>query len=569
MSSLTIRERLRIARLGAQRTRRARAARTWRSPLLRWLQSPLPVRELLLVPSDLHPPDPSFLNEFQTGQIGLAGAVVDLGGQSPFAVAPPNEGWALELHGFIWLGHLRAAGGPAAVDLARQLVRDWISRSATPNELAWRPQVLARRVASWIRNSGLLLEGAEAGDFAAITRSLGAQIRQLDAARRACPPGSARLQCLMSLALADLAIAGREQHLARTEPAFLAELRHQILADGGHISRNPDVVLALLLELLPLRQCYLARERKPPPILFEAIDRMMQFLSAMRLGDGSLARFNGRARDQGDALAVVLAYETEVREPIGNLASSQYARLEAGGTIVLMDCGGPPPIELAGSAQAGCLSFELSHKTQALIVNGGFPGVMYADQQPAARATASHNTLCLDARSSARLLATPAVVELCGRGVLAGPKTVKTRIPAAPGEQSVEAEHDGYAATTALIHTRRLTLAGDGTGLAGIDRLAPRNGILRLKRDLPFAIHFHLARDTEANCDPAGGFAEFGLPGGPRWRLSVEGAKASIEASVDYDHMLGPRVRRQIVLRAACPGHASVTWSITRQPPSK
>ena len=37
------------------------------------------------------------------------------------------------------------------------------------------------------------------------------------------------------------------------------ELERQILPDGGHISRNPGALIELLLDLLPLRQAFAAR----------------------------------------------------------------------------------------------------------------------------------------------------------------------------------------------------------------------------------------------------------------------------------------------------------------------
>ena len=565
MRKPTIPERLRLLKLAAVAKRRARITGSRNAPWRRLLRAPRPMGELLLVPSDLRATDPSFADEVAAGQFGLAGAVVDLNGQSPFRLSAPSRAWARELHGFAWLGHLRAAGSDEATLLARRLVRDWIATSSRPRGLAWRPEVMAERVIAWIANAGLLLEGAEAGDFGAITRSLGAQIDLLDAVHAHAAPGAARLKCLIALVLADLALAGRDRHLARIEPRFLAELDRQILPDGGHVSRNPDTVLNLLLDLLPLRQCYPARQRPPPQALAEATGRMLRFLGALRLGDGSLARCNGRGADQGDVLATILSYNTDVGEAAGHLESSGYARLARGDTILLMDCGGPPEFELGGAAQAGCLAFEMSHVTTALLRNGGVPGDSHGSEKPAARATASHSTLCLDARSSASLVGSPAIERHCGGPVLRGPATVTARLTDADGACVIEASHDGYLAEFGLVHTRRLALSQDGLRLDGIDRLAPRSGVLRLPRDLPFAVHFHLAAQAEATCDAAGTSATFRVRGGDRWRLTVAGASASLEASIDYAHALGPQPRRQIVLRGACPGETTVTWSIVRE----
>ena len=57
---------------------------------------------------------------------------------------------------------------------------------------------------------------------------------------------------------------------------------------AGHISRNPGALIELLIDLLPLRQTFAARNIAPPPALLNAIDRMMPMLRFFRHGDGTL-----------------------------------------------------------------------------------------------------------------------------------------------------------------------------------------------------------------------------------------------------------------------------------------
>ena len=66
-----------------------------------------------------------------------------------------------------------------------------------------------------------------------------------------------------------------------------------MLPDGGHASRNPGALIELLLDLLPLRQAFAARNVPPPAALNNAIDRMMPMLRFFRHGDGNFALFNG------------------------------------------------------------------------------------------------------------------------------------------------------------------------------------------------------------------------------------------------------------------------------------
>ena len=98
-----------LAVLAVQRARRGALARMRRSRLMLWRYRSPGADELLLAPPDLRAHDASFADEVAAGSFGLAGAVADLRGRSPFAIPPPSAAWARELHGFGWLRHLDGA----------------------------------------------------------------------------------------------------------------------------------------------------------------------------------------------------------------------------------------------------------------------------------------------------------------------------------------------------------------------------------------------------------------------------------------------------------------------------
>jgi uncharacterized heparinase superfamily protein len=54
------------------------------------------------------------------------------------------------------------------------------------------------------------------------------------------------------------------------------------------------------------------------------------------------------------------------------------------------------------------------------------------------------------------------------------------------------------------------------------------------------------------------------LDDGERWRLEVEGARLSVEASVDFTAVAGPLATRQLVRRGACPGETRIEWRLER-----
>ncbi len=564
MTRLTPGERLHLLRLAAGRTRRRALSRAMRTRALRWLAGPALADELLIVPQDLRTPDPSLFEELAAGQLGLGGAIVDLNGHSPFALMPPSAAWARELNGFGWLRDLRAANSDAAHTMARQLVADWLARSASTFARTDEHAVVARRVMSWISHAGLILEGASARAYEATTDSLGLQIQHLATSWHDAPAGYDRLLSLTALVLADLCVAGHDKQLRRMQRLFSDELNRQILRDGGHISRNPGTPVEVLLDLMPLRQCYVARGRQPPAALVNAITRMITFLKAMRLGGGSLARFNGMGRTEADALATVIAYDTTPEAPLPPMAETRYVRLHHGRTILIMDVGLPPPLELAGQSHAGCLAFELSSGASLIFANCGAPGHAHETMRAASRATASHNTLCLADRSSARLVRARLFETWAGAAPIRQLGDVRYTVAATPEGSTVQGRHDGYLRKFGARHSRRIQLSADGLLLTGEDRLGSPSGSKRHERDLPFAIHFHV--HPEANCrrGPSSNTALIETVDGETWRFTADGASLVLEQSFDYAHYSGPRLSQQIVLRGTSPGETSVTWRLER-----
>lgn len=564
MARLSLSEQYRVSKLAAGRARRRVLTRALYSPALRWRYGSSVADQLLIVPQDLHTSDPSFFHEIQVGQFGLAGSLATLDGASPFDVKGQNIAWMRALHGFEWLRNLAAAEELEAREVARRLAVDWASRHHHASSVAWEPAVIARRMISWITHASLLLEDADARTFDVIAESLGYQLVRLSATWRMAPVGAPRLTALMAIVLADLSIAGHERQLRDAEAKLSAELSRQILDDGGHISRNPALLIELMLDLLPLSQCFVARGRRIPKQVTRAMERMFAMLRFMRMGDGWLARFNGVSVPAPAHLATVLAYDDLGSEALPTAAEqSCFARLEREGTIVIADVGSPPPLEYAGAAHAGALSFELSVGRQVVFVNGGCPGSADNEWLHQARATVNHNTLCIGEKSSSKMVRHPFLEDLAGAPPIRHPDNVGYEVSETPGlDASLTAHHDGYHWRFGLIHNRQLTLSVDGLCLTGVDRIAGAGKEVRLNRDLPFSIHFHLHPEVTmlGSAGGAPGTVAIELDGGEVWRFSAEGGEVSVEESIHYADSAGPTRTLQIVVRGATSGLSEVHW---------
>lgn len=562
---MSLSERLRIASLAAERSRRAAVARVLNTPPFRWRYGSSTLGDILIVPQDLRTADPSFWPEVELGQFGLAGTVVHLGDQSPFEIVPPNQAWARQLHGFGWLRHLEASGDNDARDIATRLAAEWAVRFKSGSGPAWQPDVVARRIISWLTHASFLLDGCDNRLYDTVANSLASQVVRLGATWGDAPTGELRLKSLTALLMAQLSIAGQEKHIPQTQRAFLNELSKEILPDGGHVSRNASVLVDLLLDFLPLRQCFLARRRTVPAQLSETMQNMISMLRLMRLGDGRLARFNGASIQSLTGLATVIAYDNEPDKELSEAMHSGYVRLQRQNSVVIVDVGPPPPLESAARAHAGCLSFEFSSGKSPVIVNCGAPLAADASWHPAARATASHSTLCLGEESSSRLIRHPILEDLLGSAPIAEPNLVEAALEELGGNLELTALHDGYVGKCGLIHRRSLVLHESGRRLVGVDRIEGHKVKVRLRQDISFAIHFHLHPSvTWQRCD-SHDQALLKLQNGEAWRLSVEGARLSVEESMFFAGTAGPKPSLQLTLRNATFGESEVRWVLERQ----
>jgi len=546
----------RLAALLASQSVRGVLARLYLARLYRWRFRGPAAEKLLIAPQDLRTSDPTVAVEIYSGRFAFAGKTVSAAGVSPFEIAPPSQAWAEALHDFGWLRHLRASDRALSRANARALVLDWMGSSRRWRAIAWSPPVVSRRVLSWISHSPIILEGTDYAFYRRFMKSLCQQVRYLRRAAQDTEDGYPRLLAAIALTQASLCMADQARMLGRSTRWLEAELGAQVLPDGGHVSRHPGVLIELLLDLLPLRQAFMARDLTPPPALLNAIDRMMPMLRFFRLGEGSFAHFNGMGATPTDALATVLAHDATAGHPVRNAAHSGYQRLDAGKSVVLVDAGRPPPPALSVQAHAGCLSFEFASGQDWLVVNCGAPLLGGDEWRSIARATAAHSTLALNDTSSCRFVSAGALVRVLGTPIIAGPSRVGVERQESPDEIALDLNHDGYEPTFGLVHRRRLALTADGHALSGEDRVEGRPS-----RADAFAIRFHLHPGVQA--EESGPLVTLALPGGERWVFGAE-LDPSLEESVFLAGREGPRRTVQIVLQGRAAETPRVGWSFRR-----
>ncbi len=564
MSRVSVAERARLSVFLARGMLRRLLGWLTSIPLIRLPFVPGKADRLVIAPQDLRTSDATRASEIYGGRFVFAGKVVICDARSPFEVTPPSDDWAAGLLGFGWLRHLRAAESGISRANARALVDEWITLESAKDTVAWRPEIMARRIISWLTQATLVLDDSDVRFYRRFIRSLSWQVRQLRHLVAEARDGVPRLQAVIALTYAALCMQGQARHIRAATKRLGDELDRQILPDGGHISRNPGALVELLVDLLPLRQVFTSRNIAPPPALLNAIDRMMPMLRFFRHGDGNFALFNGMGPTPTDLLTTILAYDDARGTPVANAPHSGYQRVEAAGTVFILDSGPPPPLPVSQEAHAGCLSFELSTKLNRIVVNCGLPATSRESWRQVARATAAHSTVTFNDVSSSRFVESGAVKRMLqGMPIVGGPRKVAVTREEQDGAIALRVSHDGYADSFGVIHQRVLMLAADGKRLDGEEMFTATKGDTVPAGKDQFAVRFHLHPSVKATRLTDSHGAMLLLPTREVWTFSAYEDRIDLEESVYLAGPDGPRRAVQIVIYGRARKVMRVQWAFS------
>ncbi len=517
---------------------------------------------LIVAPTDLRAIDPFVAREIVQGRFPLAGRVLETEGESPFELDLPSREFAVRLHSFGWVRHMRSLEDDKGFVRLRQMINDWIAiHGRHIGGLPWEPDIIAQRVIAWLSHSPVILKNAEHVFYRRFLKSLAYQLRYLKHVADTTPDGEARLRVRIALAMASVAMPASANTLRKVARLLDEELDRQIMPDGGHISRNPRVGLELLLDLLPLRQTYVNLGHDVPARLIPCIDRMYPALRFFRHQGGELALFNGATSTLANELMSVLRYDETAGVPFKGLPHVNYERLAMGQAVVIMDTGMPLSPELSRTAHAGCLSFEMSSGKHRFIINSGSPKFAGDRFRQMARSTAAHSTLTINDLSSSRLSQS----RFLGPIMTGGVKKVDVRRETqAGGAEAVIASHDGYSSAFGVLHERDLSLNSLGTSLRGRDRLTALDGAdpsvgEPLRAEARFHIH------------PAIRLRQHGVnevyltaPDGESWLFSCHDAPVSIEEDIFFADPSGVRKSQQLLIGFDVAQISEIQWILTR-----
>ena len=483
----------------------------------------------------------------------------------------PSRYWHDKLHGFSWLADMQAGGRELVRAQSRALILEWIksggrSGSGSLFRPVWRSDVLARRVMSWVCHAPFFLvncpDAFAEQFFASITSQVASLHRRTYVEKNALE----RLQAAIGLAYGVVGLKGLEDLRSKALNRLSGELEAQILADGGHVSRNPQVLRDLLADLVPLRIALEGARMEVPLALNGALERMLPALRFFTYGDGGLAVFNGVNDTHAGLTRRILATDQVCGAPLREARHSGYSRMQQGSSTVMIDMG-KPTLPLVGlesgcGATAGVLAFEFCDGANRLVTNCGAMAHGTEAWRAAARATQAHSSLCLDDQPAGGILDGALT-----RWAFGGPVVLSA--PNVFGQSQISKEgtvfsgsHDGYEKSFGVSHQRELFLNADGSDFRGQDSFIV--GADGRGDGVPFAVRFHLHPSVRVTISQDGASAMLLLANKSGWRFSARGAQLKLEDSVYLPENGRVRKTSQLILRGAVGGGHKVMWAFKR-----
>jgi uncharacterized heparinase superfamily protein len=310
------------------------------------------------------------------------------------------------------------------------IASDWIVRSPLGKGDAWHPYPLSLRLVNWIWAWHLC--GDALAEFKpAMARSMALQAHYLPLHLERDIGGNHLIKNLKALAMAG-AFLGDDRLMERGLRLLEAQVRHQVLPDGGHFERSPMYHAQVLQDLAETAWYLRATRDRSLPWLDSALRGMSDWLSEMTLPDGEIPLFGDSAHGivprPGAILSLVGAtLDTAVAQDVTGSpflaalvppkpsspepASRESVRLlpESGFLIarhrdqkLVLDCGPFAPDELPAHGHCDAFSFELALGDERFIVDSGT--FAYTGPRRAHfRGTVAHNTVAIPGREQTEI----------------------------------------------------------------------------------------------------------------------------------------------------------------------
>lgn len=320
--------------------------------------------------------------------------------------------WDFNLHYFDYLSSLieMAKKQPEkAVEChtkIKLLINEWIEENHLPEEPAWHPYPLSRRIISWIKcfiNQPKFLTDK-------VKKSLYLQLLFLERNLETHLLGNHLLENGRALLFGGVFFKGLDaKRWARKGVDIVKqEIGEEILPNGGHFERSPMyhclILEGLLDTYLILEQAGYNTDWLRRPLL-----KMSQWLELILCPDGSIPLFNDAALGISanpsellkDAERIIGFRRTSNLPPVRD--NDGYFVVAGNKFFCIIDGAPIGPDYNPGHAHADNLSYELFFKDRKIVVDSGTFAYDIDEFRLYTRGTAAHNTIQVDFKDQSEI----------------------------------------------------------------------------------------------------------------------------------------------------------------------
>ncbi len=450
-----------------------------------------------------------------------------------FDAVSPSAEWTLALHNLAWLQHIVTGGHELHRIVARSLVLKWGEQRN-----GFRPPQVYFQALISLSCAAHFLVGPSPSSFEKPFYALVEKLVRRVLAMHPTAPDDILWQA-MAVQYASLAFRGSATLRDYANAKFCDIINQVILPDGGHVSRNPRLLLEFLLDVIPLKNAMTAKHEVVPQPLNAAVERMFPMFRMLSHGDRGLSNFQGAGTTDLGWIKAVLENDRIAGRPLQLAPHSGYCRLAHRAGLLIMDAG--VPVECNSP-----LAIEFSDGPHRIFNNCGMPRSASPAWQKAAADIAAHNTV---------------EVASFGNGTQNVPRA---EVITSPQGSLINGTNEITGKVGKITHQRNIFLFQTGSDLRGEDRIIQVASKNLPPNQLDFTIRFHLHPTVKATSTRKGMRIVIMLANKTAWQFSARGGTMSLEESVFLGDDLGPRKTQQIVIRGTADNAEPVKWALRR-----
>jgi uncharacterized heparinase superfamily protein len=436
---------------------------------------------------------------------------------------PRENPLPVTVHRFAWLRDLHTLGGNQARAKARNLVVSWIKTHKDLSHPAWTPEITAMRMVQWFSHYSFFGASSDKIVRSLLERSLTNHLHMLRHHYAALPDDERRFVVLKGILYGYACLEDFRGGFAASLPLLHDLITAQIDDDGSHKSNVAALHIRVLRDLLDIRALCHGQGITMPAFLQQTIEKMVDVVRFIRLGNGMMPQFHGSGFERRELLDTLLNIADSKAYIQGRRQALGIQKMQAGITTVLLDTTAQQQYASMPLCES-TLAFEMTVGKEKIITSCGVSPFLNTAWQTALQQSVAHSGLTLNNR---------------GAGV--SPSVTVNRDSLAPNAH-LEASHDGYARRFGIVHTRKIMMTDNGEHITGED-------LLEGQGHQEVTLRFHLHPNIRAVYEQGKNKVYLDLPSRDLWTFQAFSGTITLAESVYFCHSGARLDTKQIVVQ--------------------